>query len=239
MKKLTSFILTFLLTSVYDALQPYSGPITSLDQVEVSFIHPRGLALEIAPSTISGAGRGLFVRSLENDVIIRKDEILCGYARGTINHGASREEAMSSGYAFEMSFTGDQQKVVYNNSVHRIADLADFADIHTDSAIFLPDEDQSDLNIRTLGHLANDLAWKGPDTSYTEYREASQARNLLGILGQLEELSYSNNKRKILAFSRPVIVAYNEFLLPGRDRGGSWSLAPMEIGIEYGWYYWQ
>ena len=220
--------------------EPYEGPICQeLNEVEATiFLEEPGIAFEVARSTIPESGRGLFIRKLpgREPFDFYEGDIVCGYAVGSTNHGMDRNDAKVCGTAVDFRWTGPTQRVIFDGILQRVGDLRNlgYEPAH-DDALFVPDDPQPSFDILNIGHLANDLAWR-PGASFTEYADRSrQGANVLGLVPRLQPASSSSStgddELPRLEFSRPIMVAHADFRVAND--------LPMELGVEYGWNYWQ
>mmetsp|Transcript_16462 Transcript_16462/g.53608 ORF Transcript_16462/g.53608 Transcript_16462/m.53608 type:complete len:307 (+) Transcript_16462:128-1048(+) len=213
-------------------IEPHAGPaVEELEDIEASIDLPDcGLVLEVARSTVAGAGRGLFVRKMPHrePFFFHKGAILCGYAHGAVDHEISRDEARDSGRAVDFAWTGPSQNVLFGQDILRVGDLESQGyRTGTKDTVFVPDDPQPQPpDIMNLGILSNDLAYAQGCTE-GQYHE----RRAANVLGLMPLMKAADDDTKDLAFVRPIVCARCDFLIANE--------VPMELGTEYGWKYWQ
>lgn len=125
----------------------YEGPVASSSfSSSSSIVLPSGLALEVGPSTVHGAGEGLFVRAVDGDAVLQTaGSAFCGYARGRtvsetdlVNRGG--------GYAAEFRLTDglDESQVWFRGRLATIGEVLTEVEAEYETKT---------RDVRVLGHV--------------------------------------------------------------------------------------
>lgn len=234
-------------------IPPYEGPSSSFAMMEAGCaIEDLGLEILVGPSTISGCGRGLFI-SLQEDVeevTLPRSTPICGYSRGSFCSQGEGDKTVA--YSFSSLNTG----VIYNKKVMSLREAVNsvvestpelrtvieghelFIHPETSDIEIIPSEDyenryflpeiSAEWNPSRYGMFANNLAYSPTCASREEYLKTSQMKNILQIIWRLE---FDVNKSKFVP-TWPVVILAKDVKFANRD-------APMEVGIQYSWRYWE
>ena len=247
-------------------IEPYVGPVGSMLDMEGGIaISQLALNVFTGPSLVA-SGRGLFLCIYDDiddeegsveEIIIPQGTPICGYARGYFTDEAQGDKSV--GFLFKES-SADMVSVFYNQELITLGDAVwsvfeercaegnlDSGDLlfghHVEvdsesgkvviksdeeflSRIFIPDTPEDDQFAATsLGVYANDLAYD-PDSNEQEYFENSGRNNILQLVWRLAK----DEKNGMLVPTWPVVVVRKDVRLLNS--------VPMEVGVEYGFNYW-
>jgi hypothetical protein len=232
----------------YDGPSPADGAL--LGQ-ECTLKGPAGLIVEVAQSTVTESGRGLFVRvGPDEPVTVPGGTALCGYGTGEMLeersvHAAGRctefrlvgcavvwfEDELTN--ACELLQREDITEIAGHDAVRDAS--GQLLSIRVDESytrrFFIPSEEAVDgkhLEIDSVGIMANDLAGGFADLyKRSGYDAAAAAANILVLVQGLER-DESDPSR--LLPSQPVPTISRTVTFANEQ--------PMEVGISYGDGYW-
>lgn len=234
----------------------YQGPLGNRDEMETGFeIQELGLTLMVGKSTVA-PGRGLFVALADEAGVDRVElpegTLFAGYSKvGAWAVSAQGDKAVA--YAFEDPDTacvcekelkplieavataaGVTENITAGLAGHLIfVDETDTLGVAPDAAwpsgrYFIPQDtpDPADITPANLGMLCNDLAFEnGVCDSEEAYLAAALEKDVLHLVWRLAE------KDGVLAPTWPLVFVKRSVAFTNRE--------PMEIGISYGFRYWQ
>lgn len=243
----------------------FEGPILPTDSEIITSFNLPHLAIDvaIAPSTVAPQGLGLFVRVAdhvaEEGVMLPHMTVLAGYSRpGVFNMTDSGDRAVL------FIVPSLQTPVVYNEEVvqlvsalnaaavvaqngtctilsHKMEPIMSDDGVYTGEVkispefqmFFIPAEVHNvkdEITIESVGQYANDLAWSNskPPSSSDDYAQRSAATNIIEMVWRVEYDSDLNGLKPMW----PVIVLNKDVAFTNKKDF-------MEIGLQYGWSYWQ
>jgi hypothetical protein len=237
----------------WNAVDPYVGPLSVFEFMEAGCaIEDLGIQVMVGESSLVDSGRGLFVAILEDadEVILPKGTPICGYSKGYFTCEAYGDKAVS--FQFDSVYTGcifekklmplidaigmvcapGSKSIVSTVLGHRLDyiqssdELKIIPDESFLQSVFIPheDKDSPEWGPGRLGMYANDLAFF-PGIDKRAYEETSAQKNALQLVWRLA------NENGVLVPTWPVVLTLRDLKLTNYD--------PMEIGIQYGWGYWE
>jgi len=254
-------------SSSNEDIEPYVGPVSSIVDMEGGIaVGDLSLNVLAGPSLVA-PGRGLFLcihddvdedlneEGAIEEIIIPQGTPLCGYARGYFTDEQKGDKSVgflfnensvttSVFYQQRLMTLGDaictvyeemraegsaSSNILFGHHVEVNADLSDVrikADKDFLSRIFVPEESEDNPFAATsLGVNANDLAYD-PDSNEEQYFENSERNNILQLVWRLAK----DEKTESLVPTWPVVVTRKDvrFL----------NTLPMEVGLQYGFNYW-
>lgn len=231
----------------------YSGPTLPFEKMVNGFdVLELGLIIAAGPSTVPKSGMGMFICCDEytDEVLVPSGTVVCGYSNsGVLKDKASGDKTVA--YYFDSLDQGcvfqkrvlSLRKVLNDDADAELRVLGHSIDpddenkfiFDTDPSItrhFVPAEfdlnDQKRFSPQEMGVLANDLGFSGIDTSEESYRRDNDQFNILELVWRLEQ---SKDDARLLVPTYPVIITMRDILFK--------NLEPMEVGLSYGWGYWQ
>lgn len=224
----------------------------------------RGLFLSIfdeeQEEEVEDDDKECFLSEQENmvqEVIIPQGTPICGYARGYFSSEEKGDKSVSYMFnsdtlvfyekqlmgisdAIQLANNNDgsmgammrSEQLLWGHNVELdpitgvIQSIAPDPDFNT--RIFIPDkaEDKNEFAATSIGIFANDLAYDPEITSKEAYLQKSSENNILQLIWRLE----LNLGTKMLVPTWPVVVAKNDIRLC--------NTVPMEVGLQYGYEYW-
>eukprot|EP00667_Euglena_gracilis_P011024 EG_transcript_11240 len=241
------------------ALEAYEGPELPWSALEAGVeLQQLGLVVAVGPSSLGPeAGRGLYVALGDGvaEVSLPQGTLLCGYARGTMQ--ARPQGNKSVAFAFDDLATPvfynrqlmplkdaivqaaaataagnapvDVSHALYGHLVYeKEGTVAVAPDPEVTARYFIPTEPPlAEVGVTSLGMFANDLAFLNLDPEEELYASLSGLRNVLELVWRVEW----DAEAKRLAPSWPVVIMAREVAFKNRHA--------MEVGVRYGWRYWQ
>ncbi len=190
--------------------------------------------------------------SIVEEVVIPQGTPLCGYSRGYFSSEETGDKSVSFMFSadalvfFEKQLMGigDAIATVHKNDRLRrgpnellwghivefdeaSGSLSIDPDEEFHTRIFIPDreDNEHEFAVTCLGIYANDLAYD-PDHDEEKYFETSERNNILQLIWRLAK----DEKTGILMPTWPVVIARKDFRLV--------NTVPMEVGLQYGFRYW-
>ena len=231
----------------------YVGPVAQvLHNVQTSIELPEsGLVLEVADSLVANGGLGLFVRVMDGagPVTLDGGSPLCGYAEG----GMVQTPDAAGGKTVAFQLRSPDAAVFFEGHLRTVRDLfsdegvervaghlavrdavsgeVERLELQGEPRYFVPAAQQpSPPTIMTLGQMANDLALGeagGVAAQGEAYAGRSAQSNALALVQRLER---SPDAPSELQPTRPITTLARTVTFT--------NVAPMELGCQYGEFYW-